>query len=161
MRWVTAERVQVDRLASAWLIRRFIDADATFGFVPRGTTADAVREGTPFYLPGAVLGRRDERATFETIVEQYRLADGHPALLELGLLIRAVDAVHGPVAFRGAAVRDALPADAPPETAGLQLVLHGVRLMSADDDSAIAAALVVMDAAYSALAAHHQPGTST
>lgn len=44
MRWMTIERVQIDRMASAWLIRRFVDADAEFSFVPRETPASAVDE---------------------------------------------------------------------------------------------------------------------
>ncbi len=156
MQWVTAERVQVDRLASAWLIRRFVDSEASFAFVPRGTGASAVAEGTPFYLPGAALGRQGEQSTFETIVAEYQLAPAHPALAEMGRLVRATDALHGPVAFRGASVREALAANAPPETAGLQLLLHGVRLQSGDDDTAVATAIIVLDAAYAALQARVQ-----
>jgi len=82
--WVTTEHVQVDRLASAWLIRRFVDHDASFGFVPRGTQASAVADGTPFYLPGAVLGREAGGSTFETIVSHYQLAGANPALVPMG-----------------------------------------------------------------------------
>lgn len=154
MRWITTERVQMDRPASAWLIQRFVDSDADFGSVPRDTKAGAVADGTPFYLPGAALGKRDGHSTFEAILQAYQLTD--PALEELGQTLRAVDELHGPVAFRGVSVRDALPADAPRETAGLQLVLHGVRLLAADDVSAIATANRVLDAAYAALQARRE-----
>jgi len=99
--WVTTEHVQVDRLASAWLIRRFVDHEATFGFVSRGTEASAVTDGMPFYLPGAVLGRGASGSTFETIVNHYQLAGANRALVPMGQLLRATDALHGPVAFRG------------------------------------------------------------
>ena len=55
MRWVTHEQVQIARLASAWLIRRFVDLEAEFAFVPRGTEAAAVTAGTPFHMSGAEL----------------------------------------------------------------------------------------------------------
>ena len=47
MRWITRERVQIDRLAFAWLIRRFVDPQAEFSFVLRGTTASDVTDGIP------------------------------------------------------------------------------------------------------------------
>ncbi|MGI8550152.1 MAG: chromate resistance protein ChrB domain-containing protein [Dehalococcoidia bacterium] len=153
MRWVTTERLQIDRLASAWLIRRFIDPEAYFTFVPRETKADRVTDGTPFHLEGAALAHHHGRSTFEAILSAYHLADTDPTLAELGEIVRAADALHGPVAFRGKPVREALPADAPPETAGLQLLLHGVRLQSPDDESALTKGATVMDAAYAALQA--------
>ena len=58
MHWVTQENLQVDWLASAWLIRRFVDAEAEFVFVPRGTEAQAV-EIAPFHLLGAQLAYHD------------------------------------------------------------------------------------------------------
>jgi hypothetical protein len=154
MRWVTTERVQVDRVASAWLIQRFVDTGAEFVFVSRETQADAVADGTPFYLPGAALGKREGRSTFESILAAYQLTD--PTLAELGHLLRAVDEVHGPVAFRGVPMREVLPVDAPLETAGVQLVLHGLRLVAADDPSAIAAASQVLDGVYAALEARRK-----
>lgn len=156
MHWITTEGVQIDRVASAWLIRRFVDAGAEFAFVPRGTPVEAIIDGTPFYLPGAKLAKRDGRSTFEAIMDAYDLAKTEPALIELGEILRAVDELHGPVAFRGVAMREALPADAPPETSGLQTILHGVRLISPDDQTAIANAMVVLDAAHAALRARRE-----
>lgn len=156
MRWVTTERVQVDRLASAWLIRRFVDREAEFAFVPRDTPVDTITDGTPFYMPGAAWGKQGGRSTFEAILNTYHLADAAPSLTDLGAILRAVDELHGPVAFRGIAVREALPPDAPPETAGLQMVLHGVRVLSATDAEAIAAVMPVLDAAYAALQARRE-----
>lgn len=153
MQWVTQERVQVDRLASAWLIARFVDSAATFAFVPRGTLADQVAEGTPFHLPGTEPAHRDGRSTFETILDRYGLAVADPTLAELGRIVRAADTLHGPVAFRGVPVQEALPPEAPPETAGLQAALHGVRLQATDDHDAIDRASAVLDAVHAALRA--------
>ena len=74
MRWVTAERVRGSTaLASAWLIQRFVDTDSEFAFVPRGTQADAVTDGTPFYLPGASLSKQEQAiSTFEAILAAYQ-----------------------------------------------------------------------------------------
>jgi len=151
MRWVTQQHLQVDRLASAWLIRRFVDPEAEFGFVVRGTEAGAVTDGTPFHLPGAELAHRDGRCTFETILSRHSLDRTDVALAELGPIVRVADALHGAVALRGQPVREALQLDAPTEAAGLQAVLHGVRLLAVDDLSAFERASAIMDALYAAL----------
>ncbi len=151
MRWATQEHLQVDRLASAWLIRRFVNPAAEFKFVVRGTEAAAVTDGTPFHLPGAELAHRDGRCTFETIFLRHGLDRTVMALAELGPIVRAADTLHGAVAFRGLPVREAFQLEAPPEAAGLQAVLHGVRLLAVDDPSAIERASAVMDALYAAL----------
>lgn len=96
-----------------------MDPEAEFTFVPRGTDAAAVTNGTAFHLPGAELAHHDGRSTFEAISTRYRLGDRDPILAELGLIVRAADELHGPVAFRSTPVREALPAGAPPEAAGL------------------------------------------
>jgi len=160
MRWITRERVQIDRLASAWLIRRFVDPQAEFHFVPRGAAASDVTDGIPFQLPGGELAPMEGRSTFEAILNTYHLAPTDPALAELGSLVRAADHLHGAVAFRHQSVRDALLADAPPETAGLQMLLHGIRRLATDDQDAIDRATVALDAVYAALRAHESSATA-
>ena len=80
MKWITRERVKVDRVACPWLIKKFIDQEAEFRFVPPDQVlAIAEREGaTPFDVPGVELGHHDGRCSFEAIVSKYRLDD--PAL---------------------------------------------------------------------------------
>ena len=109
MRWVTHENVQIARLASAWLIRRFVDGEAEFAFVPRGTAPCDVADGTPFHMNGAQLANHEERGTFEVIVDRYGLAAAHPALAELGLMVRAADRIHSKVAFRGEPMQQSVP----------------------------------------------------
>lgn len=147
MRWVTPERVGINRLAAGWLIRRFIDPEAEFSFVPRGTDAKSVTAGTPFYLPGAQL--RD----FQSFVDAYKLAEKDPTLSAMGLIVRATDAAHHPVAGRGASLRESLPPDAPPECGGLQAILHGMVLLAQDDLAAITQAGPVFDALHASLKA--------
>jgi len=63
--WVTRPRPHIDRIASAWLIKRFCDPDAKFGFAD---AADAARKGVPFDVLGADFGHHGEDCTFETLV---------------------------------------------------------------------------------------------
>jgi hypothetical protein len=71
-RWVTRPRPHIDRVASAWLIKRFIDPDATFLFAP---PADFPKDAIPFDAPGAELSHQGEDCTFETLVKRARLRD--------------------------------------------------------------------------------------
>ena len=151
MRWATLEQVQIDRMASAWLIRRFVDADAEFEFVPRGTEAPAVSGATPFHMEGAELSR------LRHIIEKYQLANDHPALTELNEIVRAADGLHSQVAFRGVPMHEAVSPELPPEAAGLQAMLHGVRISSPDDDTALSNSYVVMNALYESLRVRAAP----
>lgn len=160
MRWITQQNVQIARLASAWLIRRFVDPEAEFSFVPRGTEASSVTDGTPFHLPGAELASRDERGTFEMILDKYGLAERDAALAELGPIVRVADHIHGPVGMRGVPVRDVLPGDAPPEAAGIHALLHGSRLVAANDLDAMERAASALDAVYASLQARRERATA-
>ena len=77
MNFITRERVHVDRIATAWAIRKFVDADATFQFVPRTRDVRGM-DGIPFDVRGAALTHRGGRCTFEVLLETYALDD--PAL---------------------------------------------------------------------------------
>ena len=155
MRWVTQEHVQVSRICSAWLIRRFIDRQPEFGFVPRGTSAAAVTDGTPFHLPGAELNRSESRSTFEVIVATYDLATYEPALLDLGPIVGEADRLHAQVNVRGGSWAEALKAETPPESPGLATALYGLRRSESDDLALIERAGVLLDAFHEALAARH------
>src|SRR6266478_2830892 len=94
MKWITREHIKVDRVACPWLIRRFIDPDAEFLFVEESQLIEMARaeHAIPFDAPRfaeIVLNHRENRCTFEAILEDYKLAD--PALLRLGLIVRAAD----------------------------------------------------------------------
>jgi hypothetical protein len=71
-RWVTRPRPHIDRIASAWLIKRFIDADAEFVFAP---PAEFPKDAIPFDAPGVELSHHGEDCTFETLVKRARLRD--------------------------------------------------------------------------------------
>src|SRR5437773_12467262 len=94
MRWITREHIKVDRVACPWLIKRFVDKDAEFLFVPEGELlAAASREhATPFdatRLKEVKLNHRGDRCTFEAILDDYKLTD--PGLERSGKIVRAAD----------------------------------------------------------------------
>ncbi len=136
MKWVTRERVHVDRVACPWLIRKFVDRDAEFLFVPADQVmAVAAREGAvPFDVPGVELGHHGKECSFEAIVRKYRLT-GDPALM---LLARIVN---------GADTDNTLWNQ--PEAAGLKAIAGGFRHLGFRDDHELnRAEWIVYDALY-------------
>jgi len=133
LKWVTREYVHVDRTACPWLIKKFIDPEAEFIFVPTERIEEVVktRGAIPFDAPGVKLGHREGRCSFETIIEEYGLKDS--ALHELAKVVHAAD------------TRDV---EAAPEGAGLSAIMVGIRLNSKDDFEAIERARCVYDALY-------------
>src|SRR5256885_9822905 len=120
MKWVTRERPKTDRIACPWLIRRFIDPEAEFLYVPAGEVlAVAEREDALSYdAPGARYTHRDGLCSFEVLVEEYAIAD--PAV---GLLAQIV---------HGADLAD--DRDATPESRGLLAVAEGFHYLIPNDD---------------------------
>jgi hypothetical protein len=89
MKWITREHVKVDRVACPWLIRRFIDPDAQFEFLPKETDWPSVKNGTLFDVPGCELGHKGENVSFDSILKKFGLDD--PALRLLAEIVRAAD----------------------------------------------------------------------
>jgi len=112
--WATRQRPWVDRLASAWLIRRFIDPDARFLWLK--TPADCPKKALGFDFDGATFTHVGARVTFETLLASFGLETA--PLLRLGLLVHGLDV--GGVQ--------------PPEAAGVERVLAGMREAITDDD---------------------------
>jgi hypothetical protein len=92
MRWITREKVKVDRVACPWLIKKFVDPAAEFFFVPRDRVSDEAKRlgATPFDVEGCELGHVGLRCSFETILSKYRL-DEDPALKLLGKIVNGAD----------------------------------------------------------------------
>jgi len=129
--FVTREHVHVDRIATAWAIRRFVDREATFEFVPR--TRDVSKlAGIPFDIRGAELGHRDGRCTFETLLEKYELRE--PALKRMAGIIRGADLPH----------EDGVPAESP----GVLAIFDGIRDGATSDQERVDLGMVVCDALY-------------
>jgi len=136
MKWITRENVHVDRVACPWLIRRFVDPQAEFLFVPADQVmAVAEREGaTPYDVKGVELGHHGKECSFDAIVHKHGL-DADPALV---LLARIVN---------GADTDNSLWNQ--PESAGLKAVAEGFRGLGYKDDHALnAAQWIVYDALY-------------
>ena len=136
MKWITREKVKVDRVACPWLIRKFVDREAEFLFVPAGQVeSEARRTGAiPYDVPGAELGHDGQRCSFEAIIRKYGLGDD-PALMLLSRIVNGADTDNS--LYRQ------------PEGAGLAAIAEGFRHLGFADDHAVnAAQWIVYDALY-------------
>jgi hypothetical protein len=89
MKWITREKIKVDRVACPWLIRNFIDPEAEFVFLSRDTNWAKIDNGTVFDVPDCELCHHGEDVSFNSILKKYKLTD--PALILLGEIVRAAD----------------------------------------------------------------------
>lgn len=130
--WATRVRPWVDRLACAWLIRRFIDPEARFVWLadPAGATP-APRGALGFDFNGARFTHVGSRVSFEVLAASFGL-DADPRLQRIARVVHFLDVGGIPV----------------PEAAGLEAVLSGLREVHADDDSLTMAAAALFDALY-------------
>ncbi len=127
--WATRSRPWVDRLASAWLIRRHIDPRARFLWLKK--PADCPNRALGFDFDAATFTHVGARVTFETLVASFGL-DGNAALLRLGALVHCLDVGGVPVA----------------EAAGVEAILRGMRERLTDDDALLAEAMKLFDHLY-------------
>jgi rhodanese-related sulfurtransferase len=90
-RWVTRERPKIDRIACPWLVRRFVDPDAEFLYVPTAEVRSAAREkdAVAYDIPDVEFSHEGERCSFDAFLKYYRLKD--PALDALALIVRGAD----------------------------------------------------------------------
>ena len=127
--WATRRRLWVDRVASAWLIRRHIDPDARFKWLAR--PSDCPKSALGFDFDGATFTHVGDRVTFETLVASFGL-DDDPALARLGALVHQLDVGGEPV----------------PEATGFEAVMAGARERLDDDDALLAEMSTVLDSLY-------------
>jgi hypothetical protein len=134
MKWITRSHVHVDRVACPWLIRRFVDSEAEFIFVPRSLVNDvaAQQNATPFDAPGVELGHREGRCSFEFIILKYSLTD--PALQRMAKIIHAADID--------------TEIDTDPIARGLEAIATGFSLRFPDDLTNLEYQFEVYDALY-------------
>ena len=137
MRWVTREKAKVDRIACPWLIKRFVDADAEFIFVPREKVMEVAKDKSaiPFDIEGAELmhyvDHGEERVSFDSIIRKYNLKDS--ALLDLAEIVRGADASL---------------VNPRPESAGLEAAAMGFREIARDDHENMKLQFPLYDALY-------------
>jgi hypothetical protein len=134
MLWITRSHVHVDRVACPWLIRRFVDNQAEFLFIPRGRVDQVAAEtgGIPFDAPGVELGHHDGRCSFESILLKYELKD--PALARMAKIIHAADVAED--------------IDSDPLARGLEAIATGFSLRYPDDEANLDVQFEVYDALY-------------
>jgi hypothetical protein len=132
--WVTRERPKTDRIACPWLIKKFIDPDAEFLYVPADHVLEvAAHEGALSYdAPGARYTHRDGLCSFEVLVQEYELAD--PALLLLARIVHGADVAED--------------RDVTPQSRGLLAVAEGFHLLQLGDQRQLELSLPVYDALY-------------
>jgi hypothetical protein len=133
MKWITREKVKVDRVACPWLIQKFIDPKGEFIFVPAGEVQAKAKElgAIPYDIPGCELGHHGEDVSFNSLLKKYGLT--HPALVLLGEIVRAADS-H--------------PSNPHPAGEGLRWVAHGFSALGLSDHEILLREFIVYDALY-------------
>jgi rhodanese-related sulfurtransferase len=133
-RWVTRERPKIDRIACPWLVKRVIDPDAEFLYVPAPDVKRVAAEhgAVPYDIPDVEFAHDGELCSFDAFLRHYRLRD--PALAELAVIVRGADTGHPELA---------------PQAAGLLAVSLGLSVNFRDDHAMLEHGMVVYDALYS------------
>jgi hypothetical protein len=132
--WVTRPRPGVDRMASAWLIQRFIAPDARFSFISPGATVG--RGQVPFDMPDVEFGHHGAQCTFETLMQRFAVTD--PAVMSVSHVVHDLDLKETRYAM--------------PEGAAIGRIVDGLRAAYADDHELLQRGIVVVDALYRSFA---------
>jgi len=132
-RWVTRERPKVDRIACPWLVRRFVDPEAEFLYVPTPDVRRVAQERSaiPYDIPDVEFSHEGDLCSFDAFLRYYRLHD--PALEELALIVRGADTNRPELA---------------PQSAGLAAISLGLSLNFQDDHDMLERGMVMYDALY-------------
>ena len=131
--WATREHLWIDRVASAWLIRRFIDPLAKFVWLQR--TKDCPKRAVGFDFDGAEFTHMGSKVTFEVLVASFELGQD-PGLVQLGALVHHLDVGGIPIA----------------EGPGFATIMAGARKLQPDDDALLKAMTPVLDSLYTEFA---------
>ena len=130
MNWITREKVKVDRVACPWLIRKFIDPDAVFIFLPKETDWSTV-DGTVYDVPGCELGHHGEDVSFDSILKKYGLQGAERKLM--AQIVRAADST---------------PENPHAAGEGLRWIAHGFSRLGLTDHQMLEREFVLYDALY-------------
>jgi hypothetical protein len=131
MKWITREKIKVDRVACPWLIKKFIDPDAEFLFLPHDTQWAEIGDGIVFDVPNCELGHHGEDVSFNSILKKYGLIDR--ALVLLGEIVRAADSC---------------PTNPHPAGEGLRWIAVGFGALGLSDHEILEREFVVYEALY-------------
>jgi hypothetical protein len=133
-KWVTRERPKIDRIACPWLIRRFVEKDAEFIYVPTDRVFAVAKEtgAIPYDIPGAEPFAHDgEFCSFDALIKHYGLKD--PALARLAVIVRGADTARHDLAA---------------EASGLHAISMGLSANIQDDHAMLEHGMVIYDALY-------------
>ncbi len=132
-RWITRERPKVDRIACPWLIKRFIDPDAEFLYVPSAEVKSAAKDqhAVPYDIPDVAFSHDGPRCSFDAFMHTYRFTD--PALLQLADIVRGADTGHPEIA---------------PQSAGLMALSRGLSRLIPNDHDQLQQGMIMYDALY-------------
>ena len=133
-KWITRERPKIDRIACPWLIKRFIDPEAEFIYVPKEEVFVKASEmnAIPYDIPGAEYTHYGEECTFDYILRKHKLTDD--ALIQIATIVRGADTDRFSIA---------------PQSAGLWAISAGLSHNYHDDYEQLATGLKIYDALYS------------
>ena len=134
MKWVTWKNIGVDRMACTWLIRRSIDPDAEFSFIPTGERL-MPEDGEPFDIPGTRYSHHGGHCTFYALLTEHNLDD--PVLTRIAQMVDEADEIQEVMVE--------------PAAYGLDLICRGLRQISRDDFEAMERGLLLYDALYAQL----------
>jgi hypothetical protein len=134
MKWITRERPKIDRIACPWLIKRFIDKDAEFLYLPSTDVMKVAAEtgATPYDVPGVEFTHNGPLCSFDAFIKKYGLFE--PALVKLAEIIRAADT-------------DTLEKSA--QAPGLLAITLGLSKNYSNDHEMLKIGMVMYDALYS------------
>jgi hypothetical protein len=131
VKWITRERIKVDRVACPWLIKNFIDPQAEFVFLPHNSDWSKITGGIVYDVPDCELGHHGADVSFDSILKKYNLTD--PALKLLAHIVRAADS---------------RPSDPHQAGEGLRWIAHGFSALGLSDHEILAREFIVYDALY-------------
>jgi len=133
MKWVTRARPKVDRVACPWLIKRFVDPNAEFLYVPPDQVMEVAKreDAIPFDVANVELGHSGPECSFDAIIKKYQLTD--KAMQRLGVIVRGADTEAKHLT---------------PESPGLEAIAEGFRLVYSNDHELLERESSVYDALY-------------
>jgi AraC-like DNA-binding protein len=134
MKWITRERPKIDRIACPWLIKKFIDSEAEFLFVPFDEVISKAQQwkAIPFDVPNVELSHYGEKCTFDCLIEKYKIND--VAVKTMAVIVRGADTDRHEIS---------------PQSSGLWAISSGLAYNIVDDHELLAQGMVIYDALYS------------
>jgi hypothetical protein len=134
MKWITRERPKIDRIACPWLVKKFVDSDAEFIYVPKEQVFEKAKElnAIPYDIPGAEYSHNGDECTFDFIIKKHSIND--PALLQLAEIVRGADTDRFDLAK---------------QSAGLWAISAGLSYNYKDDHEMLETGMKIYDALYS------------